>query len=139
MNIEYKKFNPDLKMPTKTHELDGGLDMFLPECIIIKPLETKVVSFGIGFQIPKNYIGIFVPRSSIAAKGLIIQPAIVDPGYTGETHLIITNCSSSTYEFNKNDRLCSLIVVKAENVRLSETSDFESTDRGNDGLGSSGK
>ena len=139
MNINYKKFNDNLVVPCKAHGSDGGLDMFLLDELTIRPLETKVVGFGVGFKVPSNYVGIFVPRSSIASKGLIIQTSLLDSGYTGETHLIVTNCSGKTYHFNKNDRLCSLIITKVENIKLNEVQTFEETDRGEKGLGSSGE
>ena len=137
--MKIKKFREDVKLPKKSHEHDCGLDLFIPDAITIKPFETICVGTGLGFQIPEGFAGIFCPRSSISKKGLIIQTSITDPGYTGETHLIVTNCSPTTYHFEKDDRLCSLVCFSILNPILEEVEEFEKTERGEGGLGSSGK
>lgn len=137
--MKIKKFVEDVQLPKRKYETDGGLDCFIPNSFIIKPFETLCLGLGFGIEVPKGYATMFIPRSSIAKKGLIIQTSIVDNGYQGECHLIITNCSNNTYSFEKNDRLCSMITYKYLEENLEEVKDFtEITERGNNGLGSSG-
>ena len=133
------KLMKDVQLPKKSHLPDSGLDCFMPESFELKPLETKTVGLGIGIQVPEGFAGMLVPRSSIAEKGLLIQTSIIDPDYTGEIHLIITNCSNNNVVIEKNQRVCSLVVYNVLNVRLDIVYDFEQTDRGNNGLGSTGK
>ena len=133
------KLMKDVQLPKKSHLPDSGLDCFMPESFELKPLETKTVGLGIGIQVPEGFAGMLVPRSSIAEKGLLIQTSIIDPDYTGEIHLIITNCSNINVVIEKNQRVCSLVVYNVLNVRLDVVYDFEHTDRGNNGLGSTGK
>ncbi len=124
----------DVKMPTKSHELDCGLDIYLLDDIIMKPFETICVDTGLAIDIPEGFAGILAPRSSIAKKGIIIHPAIIDPGYKGEVHIIATNCSNNIYEFKKNDRLCSLVCYNILNPTINPEDN-----RGASGLGSSGR
>lgn len=124
----------DVKMPTKSHDLDCGLDLYLPEGIVMKPFETYSIDSGLAVEVPEGFAGILVPRSSIAKKGIVIHPAIIDPGYTGEIHIIATNCSGNRYVFNKEDRLCSLVCYSILNPVVNPVDD-----RGSNGLGSSGK
>lgn len=133
------KLFKNVQLPKKSHLPDSGLDCFMPESFELKPLETKTIGLGIGIQIPEGFAGMLVPRSSIAEKGLLIQTSIIDPDYTGEIHLIITNCSNNNVVIEKNQRVCSLVVYNVLNVRLDIVYDFEQTDRGNNGLGSTGK
>ena len=128
------RLRDDVKLPTKSHELDCGLDLYLPEKLILEPLETVCIGLGLSVEIPEGTAGILVPRSSIAKKGIIIHPAIIDPGYRGEIHLIITNCSTNMYNFAENDRLCSLVCYQCLNVTVNPEDN-----RGANGLGSSGK
>lgn len=138
--MKIKFFNKNVKMPAKSHLPDCGLDIFMPEAFDIKPFETKTVGLGFGVQIPEGYCGIIIPRSSIAAKGLIIQDAAIDPDYQGELHGIITNCSTETQHVDVGQRLMSLICFPVMNPFLQEVEDFNSaSDRGQSGLGSSGK
>lgn len=133
------KLFKNVQLPKKSHLPDSGLDCFMPESFELKPLETKTIGLGIGIQVPEGFAGMLVPRSSIAKKGLLIQTSIIDPDYTGEIHLIITNCSNNNVVIEKNQRVCSLVVYNVLNVRLDVVYDFEQTDRGNNGLGSTGK
>ena len=133
------KLFKNVQLPKKSHLPDCGLDCFIPESFELKPLETKTIGLGIGIQVPEGFAGMLVPRSSIAEKGLIIQTSIIDPDYTGEIHLIITNCSNNVVNIEKNQRVCSLIIYNVLNVRLDVVYDFDDTERGNQGLGSTGK
>lgn len=133
------KLFKNVQLPKKSHLPDCGLDCFMPESFELKPLETKTIGLGIGIQVPEGFAGMLVPRSSIAEKGLIIQTSIIDPDYTGEIHLIITNCSNNVVKIEERQRVCSLVVYNVLNVRLDIVNEFENTERGSHGLGSSGK
>ena len=128
------KFNKEAQIPSKSHELDCGLDLHLVDDIQLKPFETYCIGLGLGFEIPEGFAGILVPRSSIAKKGIIVHPAIIDPGYKGEVHLIVTNCSGYSYTFSKGDRLCSIVCYSCLNPTVNPEDN-----RGANGLGSSGK
>lgn len=133
------KLFKDIKLPTKSHFDDGGYDTYIPKEFVIRPFETIVIGLGFGVEIPKNYVGMLVPRSSIAKRGLIAQTQLIDCGYTGEIHLILTNCSTETYCFNRDDRIVSLVVYNYLNEYLEIVEELPKTDRGSKGLGSSGK
>lgn len=137
--MKFKKFRNDIKLPLKSHLPDVGLDLFIPEEFNIAPLKTKTIGLGLGVAIPEGFAGLLVPRSSIAEKGLIIQTSIIDPDYTGEIHLIITNCSNKMQHVDKEQRLCSLVMFNALNARIEVVDNFEQTERNINGLGSSGK
>ena len=139
INMKIKLFKKDIKLPTKSHLPDVGMDCFMPQDIIIRPFETKIFNLGFGVQIPEGYGGMFVPRSSISTQGLIIQTAVIDPDYTGELHGIITNCSGSTVILKKDQRVMSLIIINVLNARVEIVSDFDRTERGDNGIGSTGK
>ena len=137
--MKIKLFKPDIKVPKKAHLPDVGLDIFMPEQFSIAPLETKTLSLGLGVAIPEGFAGIIVPRSSIAEKGLIIQTSIIDPDYTGEIHLIVTNCSENTMYIDKDQRVCSLVMMSVLNPYIEIVDELQSTTRGSHGLGSTGK
>ena len=137
--MKFKLFKEGMKIPTKAHTPDIGLDIFMPESVVLEPFETKTISLCLGVAIPEGFAGMLVPRSSVAAKGLIIQPSIIDPEYTGEIHLIVTNCSKARQVIDKDMRLCSLVTYSVLNPRIEIVDEFEQTERGNRGLGSSGK
>lgn len=139
--MKIKMFNDkysDLKDPKKSHLPDVGLDLFVPESFTIDSLETKTIGLGIGIAVPEGFAGMLVPRSSISELGLIIQTAVIDPDYTGEIHLIITNCSKNSITIEKNQRVCSLVIYSVLNARVEKVIQFETTERGDNCLGSTG-
>lgn len=137
--MKIKKFRDDVRLPERKHETDGGLDCYIPDGFTIKPFETVCLGLGFGIEVPKGYATMFIPRSSTTTKGLICQTSIVDNGYQGEVHLILTNCSLNTFTFNKDDRIVSMITYKYLEEGLEEVQEFtEITARGTNGLGSSG-
>lgn len=137
--MKIKLMNNDIQLPKKSHLPDSGLDVFLPVDVVLEPLETKVVGLGIAIAVPEGFAGILVPRSSIAATGLIIQTSIIDPDYTGEIHLIITNCSKKKVVLKKGNRVCSICCFSVLNPYLEVVESLPNTTRGANGLGSSGK
>ena len=133
------KFFKEVLTPEKAHSKDCGLDLYLPESFEIKPFETKTIGLGIGIQVPEGFAAMLVPRSSTARKGLICQTSIIDCGYNGEIHLIMTNCSNNIYHFEEYDRLVSLVVYSILNPSLEIVKNFEESERGEKRFGSSGK
>ena len=71
-------------------------------------------------------------------RDLIIQTSIIDPDYIGEIHLIVTNCSNVKQYIKRDQRLCSLVMFNALNARIELVRDLENTERGEQGLGSTG-
>lgn len=137
--MKIRRLHNDTPLPRKSHLPDSGLDIFMPCSFEIEPFETKTIGLDICVAIPEGFAGMLVPRSSIADKGLIIQTAIIDPDYTGEIHLIVTNCSKMSQFIEKGQRVCSLVVYSILNCRLEEVEEMPQTERGNQGLGSTGK
>lgn len=126
-------------LPKKSHLPDSGLDVFMPTGFIIYPFETKTIGLELCIAVPEGHACMLVPRSSIAQQGLIIQTSIIDPDYSGEIHLIITNCSNKTINIERGQRVCSLVVYNVLNARLDVVDNLDKTERGDKGLGSTGK
>lgn len=136
--MKFKLFIDGMKIPAKAHTPDVGFDIFMPEAFSIAPFETKTISLGLGVAIPEGFAGMLVPRSSVAAKGLVIQTSIIDPAYTGEIHLIVTNCSTKEQHVEAGMRLCSLVAYSVLNPYVEIVDELEPSVRGDKGLGSTG-
>ena len=137
--MKIKLFKETTPLPKKSHLPDSGLDIFMPCDFTLEAFETKTIGLEIAVAIPEGHAGILVPRSSIAQQGIIIQTSIIDPDYTGEIHLIITNCSTKHVEIKQGQRVCSLVAFSVLNPYLEKVDELPTTQRGNNGLGSTGK
>lgn len=136
--MKIKLLKDNMKIPAKSHLPDCGLDIFIPESFSIKPLETKTIGLKLCVAIPEGHAGILVPRSSVADRGLLIQTSIIDPDYTGEIHLIVTNCSNYEQMILEGQRLCSIVAFSVLNPYIEIVDHLEDTARGANGLGSTG-
>ena len=130
--MKVKRFKKTTRMPVKSHLPDVGLDIFTPKEFWLRPLETITVGLELAVSIPEGFAGMLVPRSSI------VQTAVIDPDYTGEIHLIITNCSNNVQHIEEGQRVCSLVVYSVLNARIEEVEEMPETERNTKGLGSSG-
>lgn len=136
--MKVKRFKKTTRMPVKSHLPDVGLDIFTPKEFWLRPLETISIGLELAVSIPEGFAGMLVPRSSITERGMIIQTAVIDPDYTGEIHLIVTNCSNNVQHIEEGQRVCSLVVYSVLNARIEEVEEMTETERNTKGLGSSG-
>jgi len=111
MKVKLIKFKDDVQFPQRKHYNDAGADIYNPELIIIKPLETVKIPLGFGLELPDNMMGCVYPRSSLAAKGLVSHIPPIDSGYRGEIHAIMANLSNEDITLCSNERIAQLIIT----------------------------
>ena len=104
------KLIKNAQMPTKGREGDAAFDVYLLDDTELNAFERFCLDTGICLELDPGYAAIFVPRSSIAKKGISISNCLIDSNYRGEVHILGTNESPLTYKFNKGDRLASLLI-----------------------------
>lgn len=96
----------------------------------------KKVPLGFGIEVPDGYAGYVFPRSSMAARGLVCELPLVDSGYRGELHAIISNVSSRTRTIKKGARVRQLIITP---VVIADFVSGLGEERGMGGFGSTGE
>lgn len=142
LTIEFKKTDKRAVTPTKAHETDIGFDLTAID--IYKKLNDNVVLFETGIIVnpPKGYYTEIVPRSSISKTGYILANSvgIIDPHYRGSLKIpvrfIDDDLPPPLLPFCKFQ----LILRKIEECTMKEVKeDFNITDRGSGGFGSSDK
>lgn len=110
-----KRFNinkHETIMPIKSHKFDAGYDIYMPQTIAIQPFETLSIDLKVKVTLAENECGIICMRSSLAKEGLIAHTSPIDYGYTGNIHLIVTNCSPKKKYFDCGERYCQLVIFK---------------------------
>ena len=156
MKVKYKKLVPEAKAPYRKYDDDAGYDLFA-----VSKIETdKYVEYGTGIaiEIPKYYVGLVFPRSSVTEKDLILKNCIgvIDAQYRGEIRcrfaripstefknlLLYESCIeivwSKENQYEIGDRVAQLIIIPIPTVELVESDELSETERGTDGFGSSG-
>lgn len=65
---------------------------------------------------------------------------VIDANYRGEIGIVLANVAEPEgLRFNKGDKIAQLIITNAYTPVVEEVDDFETTDRGDKGFGSSGR
>lgn len=146
-SVEVVKLTPSAVVPTRAYTSDAGFDLYANEDVFLKLGETTVVSTGISMNIPGGYFGKIEDRSSLASLGIRSGGGVVDSGYTGEIRVVLHNLNNGSdsgyrgrgYSIKKGERIAQLIVQPSVVVRLVQSERLESSERGGNGFGSSGR
>jgi dUTP pyrophosphatase len=149
MEIKFIKLNEDAVAPTRAHETDAGFDMTATSV----KTENKFVEYGTGIavNIPKGYVGLIFPRSSVTKRDLMLKNSVgvIDSGYQGEIRFRFKPFPEESFRagndiaYNGNfyevgDRIGQIIFQKLPEVTLVEVESFEESERGDNGFGSTG-
>ena len=140
-DVKVKRLTETAILPTQSHPGDAGWDLYSDADIVIQPGETVKIPTGIAIELPENSFGGIYARSGLATKrGL--RPAncvgVCDCQYRGEYIVALHNDSDSEQVIAHGDRIAQLIIQPYIPVALIETTMLQSTERGDNGFGSTG-
>lgn len=144
MIVKFKRLSKEAVMPQKAHPSDAGFDM----TAISVNVTDQYVEYctGIAAQLPAGYMGLLFPRSSNSKKDLLLcnSVGVWDQGYTGELRFrfkkIINPEHPEEFEtYSPGDKIGQIVIMPYPEIEFVETQEFELTDRGADGFGSTGK
>lgn len=121
----------------------AGMDIraWLPETIVLKPLERKIIPTGLYMALPIGYEAQVRPRSGLAIKrGLTVvnAPGTIDSDYRGEVKVGIINLSAEDQMIEDGERIAQLIVAQYTTICWETTENLSDTERGTGGFGHSG-
>lgn len=136
-----KLLNEYAQLPTRGSKDAAGLDLYCPFHIKVPADSQKKIPIGVAVEIPKGYMGLLVPRSSMSKTPLRCANSIgiIDADYRGELSIAYENISCSDYTIFRGDRIAQLIIVPIAVVDVEEAQTLSETERGAGGYGSTGK
>jgi dUTP pyrophosphatase len=138
VKIPYQRVVAVLPAYKHAHKNDAGYDLYSTESVWIRPGETETVQSNIRVCIPEGYVGLVTGRSGNSGRGLLCHLGTIDAGYTGPIWVVLSNLNKHMAEIKQGDRIAQLVVLKLPDVELVE-GDLPETERGNRGLGSTGR
>ncbi len=127
--------------PVKAHPTDAGYDLAATTNKTLAPGCRALIPTGLHVNLPAGTVGYVCPRSGMAANyGITVlnAPGVIDPGYTGEIFVNLINLGSEPYTVQCGDRVAQLIIHKTVEVDWQPVAEFEETQRGAHGHGSTG-
>lgn len=127
--------------PERQHPGDAGADLKSTSAEDIFPGETVTVSTGVKLAIPFGYVGLVFGRSGLASrKG--IRPAncvgVIDSGYRDYIYVPLRNDGRDVYHVCQGDRIAQLVIIRVGLPGFLAVDVLPGSDRGENGLGSTG-
>lgn len=142
MILKYKRLHPAAKPPVFAHDADACFDLTAATRGDVDG-KSRVYGTGLAFEIPMGYYVELAVRSSIAfKKDFILANAvgIIDQGYTGEVMCKLVYLGNGIPDWPvPGDRIMQGRLVRLTKTELQEVTELHDTDRGANGLGSTGR
>lgn len=140
MKIKIKKLHHEAVIPSYAKLGDAGMDL---TAISIDFNEWEYLTYhtGLSIEIPKGYVGLLFPRSSVYKTGqtLTNSVGVIDSGYRGEIMLKYTRDTHSDKKaYSSGDRVGQIIILPYPQVEFEEVESLSQTERGEGGYGSTG-
>lgn len=145
--LRVKKFTNDAILPTRAHNTDAGLDFYSPIDATI-PLGKRVkINTHIGVALFEGQVGLLQDRSSMGNQGVRILGGVIDANYRGEIQIILAYVATledkqpfdTDIIIKRGDKIAQMIITAVYTPQIIEVTEFESTDRGANGFGSTGR
>jgi dUTP pyrophosphatase len=138
--VKVKKLDPNAVIPTYSKDGDAGMDLTITD---IKENTTFSISygFGIAMEIPKGYVGLVFPRSSVRNQDLILSNCVgvIDSGYRGELQATFKKTQGlDSISYNVGERGAQIVILPYPQIRMVESNELSNTERGEGGFGSTG-
>lgn len=143
INVKFKRLTGTAKAPVRGSADAAGWDLTADKLVYNDELPPSIDVFhtGIAVAIPKGYVGLLFPRSSIRKTDYSLANSIgvIDSDYRGEilVNMRAANLSGKFYE--PGDRIAQLIIVPYPQVKFEEVEELDGTQRGTGGHGSTGE
>ncbi len=122
----------------------AGLDLraLLDEPVTIAPGETRLVRTGLAIHIANpGFAALLLPRSGLGhKKGIVLGNLVglIDSDYQGELMISTWNRGSEPFTLEPFERLAQLVVVPVVQPEFRVVDEFDASERGEGGFGSTG-
>jgi dUTP pyrophosphatase len=110
---------------------------------LLEPGQTHLVPTGIAIHLDDaGLAAVLLPRSGLGHRhGIVLGNLVglIDSDYQGQVMVSVWNRGDHPFTIEPGDRIAQMIVVPVVQVEFEVVADFEATERGAGGFGSSGR
>ncbi|WP_350552511.1 dUTP diphosphatase [Pseudoalteromonas sp. 120-MNA-CIBAN-0494] len=148
-NIDLKIIDNRLgtEFPLPKYATEGSAGIDLRACIeaelVLEPGQVELIPSGFAVHMKDNSLAAtIIPRSGSGHKhGLVMGNLVglIDSDYQGQIFISLWNRSAKTYTVEVGERIAQLVFVPIVQVGFNVVNEFDATERGEGGFGSSGK
>lgn len=144
----FQRAGEPYRQPIKGHSDDAGFDLYVSRETVIPPNSFVDVPSNTRMLLPEGTWGYLTGRSStLRTKHLLVNPGVIDRGYTGELYSGVWNMSDTEVTLKEGERIAQLIILPnpSEDMAVVRLMNDEfvhkarQSSRGHNGFGSTGK
>lgn len=143
MKVNIKKLVEEAKLPSYAKPGDAGMDLTAVTYKYDHSIDCHIYGTGLAFDIPEGYVGLVFPRSSNRKTTAYMtnHVGVIDSGYRGEVMVSFKNrtWSDNGKPYNVGDRIAQIIILPYPMIEFVEVDELSTTERGENGHGSTGK
>lgn len=145
--VDLKIIDPRLHEHMPSYATPGSAGLDLRACIdaplTLAPNATTLIPTGMAIHLDNAYYAaLILPRSGLGHKNGIVLGnlvGLIDSDYQGQLMVSCWNRSQTEFTLNPMDRIAQLVIVPVMQAEFHLVDDFEASDRGDGGFGSTGK
>ena len=145
--LDIKILDPRLHDSLPHYATPGAAGLDLRACIgaplILVPGQTELVPSGIAIHLgDPSYAAVIVPRSGLGHKhGIVLGNLVglIDSDYQGPVMVSVWNRGQASFTIQPLERIAQMVIVPVLQVEFNVVEEFETSDRGAGGFGSTGK
>lgn len=145
--IDVKILDARLRHQPPAYATPGSAGLDLRACIDdpmeLRPGQTELIPSGIAIHLADpGLAAIVLPRSGLGHKhGIVLGNLVglIDSDYQGQIFVSAWNRGTTTFSLAPMERIAQLVVVPVLQVGFNVVEEFEQSDRGSGGFGSTGK
>ena len=144
IKVVNEKIGSEIPLPSFSTSGSAGLDLraCINDEIKIAAGKTELIPSGVAIYIEDpNYAGLILPRSGLGHKNGIVLGnlvGLIDSDYQGELMISLWNRSETAFVLSPGDRVAQLILIPVKQLPLAVVEEFDVSERGGKGFGSSG-
>ena len=140
-----KRIGDTMPLPAYATEGSAGMDLraCIDEAITLELGQTELIPTGLAIHIADpNLCAMILPRSSLGHKhGIVLGNLVglIDSDYQGQLFVSCWNRGNTAFTLEPSERLAQLVLVPVVQAQLEVVDEFDQTDRGEGGFGSTGR
>jgi dUTP pyrophosphatase len=147
MKVDVKILDARMRDQLPAYATPGSAGLDLRACLdaplTLEPGQTVLVPTGLAIHLcDPGYAALILPRSGLGHKhGIVLGNLVglIDSDYQGQLMISTWNRGATTFVLNPFERLAQLVIVPVVQASFQVVDEFEASERGAGGFGSTGK
>lgn len=141
MELKVKLLETGAKLPEYAKAGDAAMDLYATSKTWDEENQVLIFGTGLAVEIPKGYVGLLFPRSSVYKTGLSLCNAVgvIDSGFRNEIKVLYYPGNRPKQNYEVGERVGQLMLVEIPYMNIRQVEELDTKNDRGGGLGSTGR